>query len=109
VGIERCGKIHTSNSSAESGTHIGVVAGLWAVVLIRQGPHIRHVDGSESITFLLNRVGPLPKKKPTEYLRGGQLYFERTASVAIPRGMSGVASPAVQGRMASRSLRRTAP
>src|SRR5262245_31597956 len=28
------------------------------------------------ITTFPNRVGPLPKKKPTEYLRGGQLYFD---------------------------------
>jgi aminocarboxymuconate-semialdehyde decarboxylase len=28
------------------------------------------------ITTFPNRVGPLPKKKPTEYIRGGQLYFD---------------------------------
>jgi aminocarboxymuconate-semialdehyde decarboxylase len=28
------------------------------------------------ITTFPNRVGPLPKKRPTEYLRGGQLYFD---------------------------------
>src|SRR5882724_3045154 len=28
------------------------------------------------ITTFPNRVGPLPKKKPTDYLRGGQLYFD---------------------------------
>jgi len=28
------------------------------------------------ITTFPDRVGPLPKKKPTEYLRGGQLYFD---------------------------------
>ena len=28
------------------------------------------------ITTFPHRVGPLPKKKPTEYLRGGQLYFD---------------------------------
>jgi aminocarboxymuconate-semialdehyde decarboxylase len=28
------------------------------------------------ITTFPNRVGPLPKKKPTEYVRGGQLYFD---------------------------------
>src|SRR2546421_10887945 len=37
--MERCGKINTSNSGSESWTGIGVVAGFWAVVLIRQGPH----------------------------------------------------------------------
>src|ERR671930_1462617 len=37
-GIARCGKIQASNSGAESWTGLGVVAGLWAVVLIRQGP-----------------------------------------------------------------------
>src|SRR4029453_7671683 len=39
LGIERCGKINVSNSGSESWTGIGVVAGFWAVVLIRQGPH----------------------------------------------------------------------
>src|SRR5262244_4147311 len=28
------------------------------------------------MTTFPNRVGPLPKKKPTEYIRGGQLYFD---------------------------------
>jgi aminocarboxymuconate-semialdehyde decarboxylase len=28
------------------------------------------------ITTFPNRVGPLPKKKPTEYIRDGQLYFD---------------------------------
>src|SRR5260221_809025 len=28
------------------------------------------------ITTFPNRVGPLPHKKPTEYIRGGQLYFD---------------------------------
>jgi aminocarboxymuconate-semialdehyde decarboxylase len=28
------------------------------------------------ITTFPHRVGPLPKKKPTEYIRGGQLYFD---------------------------------
>jgi aminocarboxymuconate-semialdehyde decarboxylase len=28
------------------------------------------------ITTFPGRVGPLPKKKPTEYIRGGQLYFD---------------------------------
>lgn len=28
------------------------------------------------ITTFPDRVGPLPKKKPTEYIRGGQLYFD---------------------------------
>jgi aminocarboxymuconate-semialdehyde decarboxylase len=28
------------------------------------------------ITTFPNRVGPLPKKKPTEYISGGQLYFD---------------------------------
>ncbi len=28
------------------------------------------------ITTFPNRVGPLPKKRPTEYIRGGQLYFD---------------------------------
>src|SRR5205809_1340088 len=28
------------------------------------------------ITTFPHRVGPLPQKKPTEYLRGGQLYFD---------------------------------
>ncbi|HYU11722.1 MAG TPA: amidohydrolase family protein [Stellaceae bacterium] len=28
------------------------------------------------ITTFPNRVGPLPKKRPTEYVRGGQLYFD---------------------------------
>src|ERR687891_636152 len=28
------------------------------------------------ITTFPDRVGPLPKKKPTDYLRGGQLYFD---------------------------------
>src|SRR5216110_962869 len=28
------------------------------------------------ITTFPNRVGPLPKKKPTKYIRGGQLYFD---------------------------------
>ena len=28
------------------------------------------------ITTFPNRVGPLPKKTPTEYIRGGQLYFD---------------------------------
>src|SRR4029077_15678389 len=28
------------------------------------------------ITTFPNRVGPLPKKKPSEYIRGGQLYFD---------------------------------
>lgn len=28
------------------------------------------------ITTFPDRVGPLPEKKPTEYLRGGQLYFD---------------------------------
>jgi aminocarboxymuconate-semialdehyde decarboxylase len=28
------------------------------------------------LTTFPDRVGPLPKKKPTEYLRGGQLYFD---------------------------------
>src|SRR6185312_3124380 len=27
-------------------------------------------------TTFPNRVGPLPKKKPTEYIRGGQLLFD---------------------------------
>jgi hypothetical protein len=52
LGIERCGKIHTSNSGAESWTGIGVVAGFGAVVLLRQGPHTRKVDASASITWL---------------------------------------------------------
>ena len=28
------------------------------------------------ITTFPDEVGPLPKKKPTEYIRGGQLYFD---------------------------------
>src|SRR5262245_3312352 len=52
LGIERCGKINTSNSGAESWTGIGVVAGFGAVVLLRQGPHTRHVDASERIKLL---------------------------------------------------------
>ena len=52
LGIERCGKIHTSNSGAESWTGIGVVTGFGAVVLIRQGPHTRHVDARERIKLL---------------------------------------------------------
>ena len=28
------------------------------------------------MTTFPNRVGPFPKKKPTEYIRGGQLYFD---------------------------------
>jgi hypothetical protein len=51
-GIARCGKIHPSHSGAESCTGIDVVAGFGAVILLRQGPHTRHVDASESITGL---------------------------------------------------------
>jgi aminocarboxymuconate-semialdehyde decarboxylase len=28
------------------------------------------------MTTFPDRVGPFPKKKPTEYIRGGQLYFD---------------------------------
>jgi hypothetical protein len=44
LGIERCGKINASNSGSESWTGIGIVAGFWAVVLIRQGPHGKNRD-----------------------------------------------------------------
>ena len=45
-------EIHTSNAGVESWTGIGVVAGFGAVILLRQGPHTRHVDASESIKVL---------------------------------------------------------
>jgi aminocarboxymuconate-semialdehyde decarboxylase len=36
-----------------------------------------YIDRSDAvITTFPDRVGPLPKKKPTEYIRGGQLYFD---------------------------------
>jgi hypothetical protein len=49
LGIDRCGKIHTVNSGAESWTGIGVIVGFWAVGLLRQGPHTRKVDARASI------------------------------------------------------------
>jgi hypothetical protein len=51
-GIARCGTIHPSNAGSESWTGIGVVAGVGAVILLRQGPHTRHVDACESIKVL---------------------------------------------------------
>ena len=36
-----------------------------------------YADRSDAvITTFPNRVGPLPKKKPTQYLKDGQLYFD---------------------------------
>ena len=36
-----------------------------------------YIDRSDAvITTFPDRVGPLPKKNPTEYIRGGQLYFD---------------------------------
>ena len=36
-----------------------------------------YVNRSDAvITTFPDRVGPVPKKKPTEYIRGGQLYFD---------------------------------
>jgi aminocarboxymuconate-semialdehyde decarboxylase len=37
------------------------------------------------ITTFPNRVGPLPKKKPTQYLKDGQLYFD--SIMFTPEGM----------------------
>jgi aminocarboxymuconate-semialdehyde decarboxylase len=39
----------------------------------------------QSITTFPNRLGPLPKKKPTQYLKDGQLYFD--SIVITPEGM----------------------
>jgi hypothetical protein len=36
MGIERCGKINVMNSGPESCTGIGVVAGLFVILLIRE-------------------------------------------------------------------------
>jgi hypothetical protein len=55
LGIERCGKINTSNSGSESWTGIGVVADFGAVVLIMQWPHGQKSDvnlGSELLQIL---------------------------------------------------------
>ena len=36
-----------------------------------------YANRSDAVTTTFpDRVGPLPKKKPTEYIRGGQLYFD---------------------------------
>jgi hypothetical protein len=63
--MERCGKINASNSGSESWTGIDVVAGFWAVVLIRQGPHIGNMDANERITLLqrLQEVGTIYKTR----------------------------------------------
>ena len=37
------------------------------------------------MTTFPDRVGPFPKKKPTEYIRGGQLYFD--SIMFTPEGM----------------------
>jgi hypothetical protein len=40
--MERCGKINAVNSCSDNCTGIGVVAGFTVVVLIREGPHVKH-------------------------------------------------------------------
>jgi hypothetical protein len=42
VGIDRCGKINAMNSGPESCTGIGVVAGLFVILLIREQPREKH-------------------------------------------------------------------
>src|SRR5262249_26282171 len=49
--MERCGKMNASNSSAESWTGIGVVAGCAAVMLITQGPLVKNMDVRWGITL----------------------------------------------------------
>jgi hypothetical protein len=51
--MERCGKINTVISGAESWTGIGVVTGFGAVVLILQWPHMRD-DGTHGKIQLLH-------------------------------------------------------
>jgi hypothetical protein len=42
MGIERCGKINVMNSDPESCTGIGVVAGLFVILLIREQLREKH-------------------------------------------------------------------
>jgi hypothetical protein len=42
MGIERCGKINVMNSGPESCTGIGVVAGLFVILLIREQLREKH-------------------------------------------------------------------
>src|SRR5271155_2115295 len=42
MGIERCGKINAMNSGPESCTGIGVVAGLFIILLIREQLREKH-------------------------------------------------------------------
>jgi len=51
LGIERCGKINAVNSVSESWTGISVVAGLAAVLLLTQGPHVKNMDAHRRINL----------------------------------------------------------
>ena len=50
VAILRMTQVH--DPVAESWTGIGVVLGFWGVVLLLQGPHVKHVDSRWRITLI---------------------------------------------------------
>jgi hypothetical protein len=47
MGIERCGKINAMNSGPESCTGMGVVAGLFVILLIREQLREKHERASQ--------------------------------------------------------------
>ena len=72
MGRERCGKINSWNSAAESWTGIGVVTGGAVVALIRQWPHLRNTDANWRINLvqILQEVRAICKTRNQLYMRG---------------------------------------
>jgi hypothetical protein len=90
LGIERCGKIHAVNSVSESWTGIGVVAGVAAVMLITQGPHVKNIAARWGITWLhiLQEVRSICKTRNHLYSSLGKIAKLTTSSEIVQWFMS---------------------